>query len=242
MNNIKALVAEAIGTFWLVFAGLGSAAFSAGFLANIENSEGALGSYHIGIGLLGVAMAFTFLIITMAYAVGHISGGHFNPAVSLGLALGGRFPMSKLVPYIVAQVIGGLIGGLLLFVLDAPMDAISNGFGDGDFGSPGGYGLGAVFLVEVVLTAVFLFVIMGSTSAKAPAGFAPLAIGTCLGLIHLISIPVSNTSVNPARSIATAVFAGGDPLSQVWLFIVAPLLGGAIGGILYRWLNNEDAK
>uniref|UniRef100_UPI00345AAB2A aquaporin Z n=1 Tax=Halomonas sp. TaxID=1486246 RepID=UPI00345AAB2A len=241
MNLIKKLVAECIGTFWLVLGGCGSAVLAANF--------GGDGN-PLGIGFLGVALAFGLTVVTGAYAFGHISGGHFNPAVSVGLWAGGRFSTKELLPYIIAQVFGGLVAGFVLmtiaqgsagFVSDpsAAGNFASNGFGDL---SPGGYSLGAALLTEVVLTAMFLIVIMGATHKLAPAGFAPIAIGLALTLIHLISIPVTNTSVNPARSTAVAVFAGSGALSQLWLFWVAPIIGGAIGGIIYGWLGKDEVS
>ncbi|SFH97089.1 aquaporin Z [Bosea sp. OK403] len=228
--NTKKYVAEAIGTFWLTFAGCGSAVIAAGFP-------------QVGIGLLGVSLAFGLTVVTMAYAVGHISGGHFNPAVTVGLAAGGRFPASQIPPYVVAQVIGAIAAAALLYVIasGAPGFDVSKGFASNGYAdhSPGKYSLVAALVAEFVLTAVFLFVIFGATSKQAPAGFAPLAIGLALTLIHLVSIPVTNTSVNPARSTGPALFVGGWALSQLWLFWVAPILGGAFGGILYRWLNDE---
>lgn len=230
--NMRIMLAEAIGTFWLVFASLGTALYAAGVA-------------DVGVGWLGVSIAFGLTIITMAYAIGHISGCHLNPAVTLGLIAGGRAPISSAVPYIGAQVVGGLVGALFLTIIGGGMEGFalagaSNGFGEH---SPMGYGLFAVLVTEVLLTAVFLFVIMGVTSKQAPAGFAPLAIGLCLTLIHLISIPVSNTSVNPARSIATAIFDGQAwSIAQLWLFIVAPVIGGVLGGLLYRFINNETAE
>ncbi|POR51319.1 aquaporin Z [Bosea psychrotolerans] len=228
--NTKKYVAEAIGTFWLTFAGCGSAVIAAGFP-------------QVGIGLLGVSLAFGLTVVTMAYAVGHISGGHFNPAVTVGLAAGGRFPASQIPPYVIAQVIGAIAAAALLYVIasGAPGFDLSKGFASNGYGdhSPGKYSLVAALVAEFVLTAVFLFVIFGATSKQAPAGFAPLAIGLALTLIHLVSIPVTNTSVNPARSTGPALFVGGWALSQLWLFWVAPILGGAFGGILYRWLNDE---
>lgn len=221
----KKLLAEFFGTFWLVLGGCGSAVLAAGVP-------------DVGIGFMGVALAFGLTVLTMAYAIGHISGCHLNPAVSLGLYVGGRFPASELIPYIVSQVFGGIAGAGVLYVIasgtagfEASAGFASNGYGEL---SPGKYGLASVLVCEVVLTAGFIYVIMGSTDERAPAGMAPLAIGLCLTLIHLISIPVSNTSVNPARSMATAVFAGGGYLGQVWLFWLAPLLGGALGGVLYK--------
>lgn len=196
---------------------------------------------------MGVALAFGLTVLTGAYAFGHISGGHFNPAVSVGLAVGKRFPMSELVPYIIAQVLGGIFGAFLIYLIASGQSGFAidptsagafatNGF---DAFSPGGYSMMSAFIIEVVLTAVFLIIIMGSTHHKAPVGFAPIAIGLGLTLIHLISIPVTNTSVNPARSTAMAVFVGGTPLSQLWLFWVAPIIGGAIGGALYGWLGDD---
>jgi len=228
--NTKKYVAEAIGTFWLTFAGCGSAVIAAGFP-------------QVGIGLLGVSLAFGLTVVTMAYAVGHISGGHFNPAVTVGLAAGGRFPASQIPPYVIAQVVGAIAAAALLYVIasGAPGFDVSKGFASNGYAdhSPGKYSLVAALVAEFVLTAVFLFVIFGATSKEAPAGFAPLAIGLALTLIHLVSIPVTNTSVNPARSTGPALFVGGWALSQLWLFWVAPILGGAFGGILYRWLNDE---
>lgn len=226
----KKLVAEFIGTFWLVLGGCGSAVLAAAFP-------------EVGIGLLGVALAFGLTVLTMAYAVGHISGCHLNPAVSLGLWAGGRFPAKELAPYVLAQVLGGIAAGAVLFVIasgkagfDVSAGFASNGFGEH---SPGGYSLLACFLSEVVMTAGFLVVIMGATDKRAPSGFAPIAIGLALTLIHLVSIPVTNTSVNPARSTGVALFAGGWALSQLWLFWVAPLIGGALGGAIYRALGSE---
>lgn len=222
----RKLSAEAFGTFWLVFGGCGSAILAAGVP-------------DVGIGFVGVAFAFGLTVLTMAYAVGGISGGHFNPAVSLGLAIAGRFAYKDLVPYWVAQLIGGIAGAAVLFIIASgtagytPGGFASNGY---DALSPGGYGLTAVLVAEVVLTAFFLIVILGSTSKAAPAGFAPIAIGLSLTLIHLISIPVSNTSVNPARSIAAAIFAQNGALGQVWLFIVAPLIGAAIGAAIWKYV------
>lgn len=228
--STRKYAAEAIGTFWLTFAGCGSAVIAAGFP-------------KVGIGLLGVSLAFGLTVVTMAYAIGHISGCHLNPAVTLGLAAGGRFPMGEVVPYVVAQVAGGIAAAGVLYTIasgaagfDLAGGFASNGYGDH---SPGHYGLTACLVAEVVLTMMFLFIIMGSTHAKAPAGFAPLAIGLGLTLIHLVGIPVTNTSVNPARSTGPALFVGGWALAQLWLFWVAPLLGGVIGGLTYRWLADE---
>ncbi|HTO31262.1 MAG TPA: aquaporin Z [Pararhizobium sp.] len=224
--------AEAIGTFWLTFGGCGSAVIAAGLP-------------NVGIGYLGVALAFGLTVVTMAYAIGHISGCHLNPAVTLGLAAGGRFPTNQILPYIVAQVIGGIVGGGVLYLIasgkagfDLAGGFASNGYGEH---SPGNYSLLACLVAEVVLTAMFLFIIMGATHGKAPAGFAPLAIGLGLTLIHLISIDVTNTSVNPARSTGVAVFAGDWAIQQLWLFWVAPIAGGIMGGSLYRWLSAEPS-
>lgn len=228
--NARKYAAEAVGTFWLTFAGCGSAVIAAGFP-------------NVGIGLLGVSLAFGLTVVTMAYAIGHVSGCHLNPAVTVGLAAGGRFPTGQIVPYIVAQVVGAVAGAALLYIIarGAPGFDLAGGFASNGYGdhSPGKYSLVSAFLMEVVMTMMFLFVIMGSTHGKAPAGFAPLAIGLGLALIHLVSIPVTNTSVNPARSTGPALFAGGWALGQLWLFWVAPLIGGALGGVLYRWLSEE---
>jgi aquaporin Z len=228
--NSKKYVAEAIGTFWLTFAGCGSAVIAAGFP-------------QVGIGLLGVSLAFGLTVVTMAYAIGHISGCHLNPAVTVGLAAGGRFPGSQVVPYIVAQVIGGIAAAALLYFIasGAPGFDLAGGFASNGYGehSPGKYNLTSAFTMEVVMTAVFLFVIMGATHGKAPAGFAPLAIGLALCLIHLVSIPVTNTSVNPARSTGPALFVGGWAIQQLWLFWLAPLIGGVLGGVIYRWISDE---
>lgn len=227
---IKRLSAEAFGTFWLVFGGCGSAVLAAGIP-------------ELGIGYAGVALAFGLTVLTMAYAVGHISGGHFNPAVSLGLAIAGRFEYKDLLPYWVAQLVGGVLGAAVLFVIASGVAGFqaggfaSNGY---DALSPHGYGLVSVLVAEVVLTAFFLLIILGSTHGNAPVGFAPLAIGLGLTLIHLISIPVSNTSVNPARSIAAAIFAQNGALGQVWLFIIAPLAGAALGAIIWKTLLARD--
>lgn len=230
--NSKKYAAELIGTFWLTFAGCGSAVLAAAFP-------------QVGIGLLGVSLAFGLSVVTMAFAIGHISGCHLNPAVTVGLCAGGRFPGSQVIPYIVAQVIGAIAGAALLYVIasgkagfDLAGGFASNGYGDH---SPGKYSLVAGFVCEVTMTAMFLFVIMGATHGRAPAGFAPLAIGLALVMIHLVSIPVTNTSVNPARSTGPALFVGGWALQQLWLFWVAPLIGGVIGGVVYRWLSDEPA-
>lgn len=230
MDLSKRCGAEFFGTFWLVFGGCGSAVFAA---------------QHIG--FLGVAFAFGLTVLSMAYAVGHISGGHFNPAVSVGLCVGGRFEKKDLVPYIVAQIVGGIVAaGLLYLILTQSGKAIggfaSNGYGAGlakGFGSPDGFGVASAFIAETVLTFMFLLVILGVTDSKAPKGFAPLAIGLALTLIHLISIPITNTSVNPARSISQAVFAGGTALSQLWLFLVAPVLGAILAGLVSNFFASE---
>ena len=231
------LWAEFLGTFWLVFGGCGSAVLAAKVVSD--------GTINMGIGFVGVALAFGLTVVTGAYAVGHISGGHFNPAVTLGCAVAKRVEWAAVVPYWIAQVVGGAVAGGVLFVIANGKDGFSaseSGFATNGYGehSPDGYSLAAVIVVEVVLTAVFLWVILGVTSKKAPAGFAPLAIGLTLTLIHLISIPVSNTSVNPARSLGVAWYAGGDALSQVWVFILAPLVGAAIAGISYAFLTGDE--
>ena len=230
--NTKKYAAEAIGTFWLTFAGCGSAVIAAGFP-------------EVGIGLVGVSLAFGLSVVTMAYAIGHISGCHLNPAVTIGLAAGGRFPAQQIVPYIIAQVVGAIIGAAMLYAIatGAPGFDLGKGFASNgyDLHSPGQYGMMACFLTEVVMTMMFLFVIMGATHGRAPAGFAPLAIGLALVMIHLVSIPVTNTSVNPARSTGPALFVGGWAMTQLWLFWVAPLIGGALGGVVYRWLSEEPS-
>ena len=236
---VKKLAAEFIGTFWLVLGGCGSAVLAANF--------GGDGN-PLGIGLLGVSLAFGLTVLTGAYALGHVSGGHFNPAVSFGLWAGGRFPAKDLAPYIVAQTLGAFAAAFILFQIASGTAGFAidntaagafatNGF---DAFSPGGYSAAAAFLCEVVLTAFFLIVIMGATHTRAPVGFAPLAIGLALTLIHLISIPVTNTSVNPARSTGVALIAGGAPLAQLWLFWLAPILGGMLGGIVYKWLGRDE--
>ncbi|MDG4575777.1 MAG: aquaporin Z [Defluviicoccus sp.] len=226
-------VAEFLGTFWLVFGGCGSAVLAAAFP-------------ELGIGFVGVSLAFGLTVLTMAYAVGHISGGHFNPAVTLGLWTGGRFPASEIIPYWIAQVLGAVAAGAVLYIIasGAPGFDVAGGFASNGFAehSPGKYSLHAALLAEVVLTMFFLLIILGSTDGRAPAGFAPIAIGLALTLIHLISIPVTNTSVNPARSTGPALFVGGWALAQLWLFWVAPLIGGAVGGFLYRWLGGSGAN
>lgn len=229
---MKKYLAEGIGTFVLTFGGCGAAVLAATFP-------------DVGIGFLGVALAFGLTVVTMAYAIGHVSGGHLNPAVTIGLWSGGRFPARDIVPYVVAQVVGAIVASVVLYVIasgkadfSAAGGFASNGYGEH---SPGGYSLLSALLMEVVMTAVFLFVIMGATHGKAPAGFAPLAIGLALTLIHLVSIPVTNTSVNPARSTGPALFAGGLALQQLWLFWVAPIVGGVIGAVAYRAVSDEPS-
>lgn len=228
--NSKKYLAEFIGTFVLVLGGCGSAVLAAAFPG-------------VGIGLLGVSLAFGLTVLIMAFSIGHISGCHLNPAVSFGLWAGGRFESKELFPYIIAQVLGAVAAGAVLFIIasgkagfDASAGFASNGYGDH---SPGGYSLLSAFVTEVVLTCIFLIVIMGSTDKRAPQGFAPIAIGLALTLIHLISIPVTNTSVNPARSTGVAFFAGGLAVAQLWLFWIAPIIGGVIGGYIYKALFNE---
>lgn len=225
---IRKLTAECFGTFWLVFGGCGSAVLAAAFP-------------ELGIGFSGVALAFGLTVLTMAYAVGHISGGHFNPAVTLGLWAGGRFPTKDIIGYIVAQIIGGIIAAAVLYFIasgKAGFDAAASGFAANGYGehSPGHYSMLSAVIIEIVLTCLFLIIIHGATDTNAPAGFAPLAIGLALTLIHLISIPVTNTSVNPARSLAVAIFQGGWALQQLWLFLVMPVIGGVLGGVIYRAL------
>ncbi|ERM60280.1 aquaporin Z [Vibrio cyclitrophicus] len=225
-------IAEMFGTFWLVLGGCGSAVLAAAFP-------------DVGIGLLGVSLAFGLTVLTMAFAIGHISGCHLNPAVTIGLWSGGRFDGKDVAPYIIAQVIGGIIAGGVLFVIasgQAGFDVVSSGFASNGYGehSPGDYSLTAALVCEVVMTMVFLFVIMGATDSKAPAGFAPIAIGLCLTLIHLISIPVTNTSVNPARSTGVAVFVGDWAVSQLWLFWIAPIIGAVIGAAIYKTVRGSD--
>ena len=228
----KKFGAEFIGTFWLVLGGCGSAVLAAAFPG-------------LGIGFAGVALAFGLTVLTMAFAIGHISGCHLNPAVSFGLWAGRRFNGRELVPYIVAQVLGGIVAALVLYIIASGKAGFSlgsfaaNGYGDH---SPGGYAMGAAFLCELVMTFIFLIVIMGATDKRAPQGFAPIAIGLALTLIHLISIPVTNTSVNPARSTSQAVFVQGWALGQLWLFWVAPILGGSLAGFTYRALFEKGAK
>jgi len=226
----KRAAAEFFGTFWLVFGGCGAAVLAAG----VPN---------VGIGYAGVALAFGLTVLTMAYAIGHISGCHLNPAVTLGLVVGKRFPVSEILPYVIAQVVGAIAAAGVLYVIasGAATFDLHAGFATNGYGanSPGGYSLLAGFVAEVVLTAFFLIVIMGATDGRAPKGFAPIAIGLCLTLIHLVGIPVTNTSVNPARSSGVAVFAGGAALQQLWMFWVAPLIGGALGGGIYSMLFAE---
>jgi aquaporin Z len=226
-------VAEFFGTFWLVLGGTGAAVLAASLGAS-------------GIGLVGVALAFGLTVVTMAYAVGHISGGHFNPAVTIGLWFGGRFPGGKVIVYIIAQVVGAIAGSAVVFAIASGKSGFSasgSGFAANGYGahSPQGYSMAAAIIVELVMTFFFLFVIHGVTDRRAPAGLAPLAIGLALTLIHLASIPVDNTSVNPARSIAPALFVGGWALSQLWLFIVMPIIGGAVAGLVYRYLLEAPA-
>ena len=229
---MKGYSAEFIGTFWLVLGGCGSAVLAAAFPG-------------VGIGLLGVSLAFGLTVLTMAYAIGHISGCHLNPAVSIGLWAGGRFEAGKLLPYIVAQVLGAIAAGGVLYLIasgkagfDVTAGFASNGYGEH---SPGGYSLLAALVCEVVMTAVFLVVILGATDKRAPAGLAPIAIGLCLTLIHLISIPVTNTSVNPARSVGVALFAGGWAIEQLWLFWLAPIAGALLGATIYRFIGCDKA-
>ena len=225
------LMAEFFGTFWLVFGGCGSAVLAAGVA-------------DVGIGWLGVSLAFGLTVLTMAYAVGHISGGHFNPAVSLGLMVAGKFETKNLLPYWVAQVSGAIIAALVLYVIVSGQSGFEGvgGFATNGYGaaSPEGYSMMSALVIEVVLTAFFLIIILGATSSGAPAGFGPIAIGLGLTLIHLISIPVTNTSVNPARSTGVALFADGPALSQLWLFWVAPLVGAALGGVIWKMMSSED--
>ena len=233
MSLTKRAAAEFLGTFWLVFGGCGSAVIAAAFP-------------NVGIGLLGVSFAFGLTVLTMAYGIGHISGCHLNPAVSVGLAVGRRFAWSDVLPYVVAQVLGAIAGAGVLYVIasgavgfDLTKGFASNGYGSH---SPGGYSLTACLVAEAVLTFMFLMIIQGATDRRAPQGFAPIAIGFGLTLIHLISIPVTNTSVNPARSTGPAIFVGGWALSQLWLFWLAPIAGAAVAGIVYPWLAGDDRK
>ena len=229
------LAAEFVGTLWLVFGGCGSAVLAAVFYGPDK--------YPLGIALVGVALAFGLTVLTMAYAIGHISGCHLNPAVSVGLWAGGRFPIADLIPYIIAQVLGGIAGAGIIYLIFTGKSDFSTlgGFAANGFGehSPGGYGMNAALICEVVMTFFFLIVILGSTHKNTPTGFAPIAIGLCLTLIHLISIPVTNTSVNPARSTSQAIFVGGWALQQLWLFWVAPIVGAALAGFFHRWMAND---
>ena len=237
MELTKRVGAEALGTFWLTFGGCGSAVFAAKFMSKGEDTG-------LGIGFVGVSLAFGLTVLTMAYAVGHISGGHFNPAVTLGLVAGRRFEAKDALPYVVAQVVGAIAAAGLLWVIvlgrdGATADALKQGpgaFATNGYGSmsPGGYNLTSCLIIEVLLTAVFLAIIMGATDGRAPKGFAPIAIGLGLTLIHLISIPITNTSVNPARSTGPALFVGGDALTQLWLFWLTPIVGGVLGALVYR--------
>lgn len=227
---LSKLMAEFFGTFWLVLGGCGSAVLAAGVA-------------DVGIGWLGVSFAFGLTVLTMAYAVGHISGGHFNPAVSLGLMMGGRFPAKDLIPYWIAQVIGAIAAATVLYLIvsGAPGFEGVGGFASNGYGeaSPEGYSMMSALVIEIVMTAFFIIVILGATSNFAPDGFAPIAIGLCLTLIHLISIPVTNTSVNPARSTGVALFADAPALSQLWLFWVAPLIGAAIGALIWQAMGDD---
>lgn len=228
---MKKLAAEFFGTFWLVLGGCGSAVLAAAFP-------------DVGIGLLGVSLAFGLTVLTMAFSIGHISGCHLNPAVSVGLCVGGRFPAKDLLPYIIAQTIGAIAGAGVLYLIASGKAgfSLSGGFASNGYGahSPGGYSLTAALVTEVVMTMMFLLVIMGATDKRAPQGLAPVAIGLCLTLIHLISIPVTNTSVNPARSTGVAVFVGDWAVSQLWLFWIAPIIGGALGAAVYRFIGSDE--
>lgn len=235
----KRCAAEAIDTFWLVFGGCGSAVLAATFAAPLDGS-----SVNIGIGFVGVAFAFGLTVLTMAYAIGHISGCHLNPAVSAGLVAGGRFPVKELLPYVVSQVIGAVAGAAVLYFIASGHDGFSlaGGFASNGYGehSPGQYSMATCFVAEIVLTFMFLMIIMGATDHRAPAGFAPIAIGLGLTLIHLIGIPVTNLSVNPARSTGPAVFVQGWALMQLWLFWVAPVIGAVIAGFIYKSCFESD--
>ncbi len=228
---MKKYIAESIGTFWLVLGGCGSAVLAAVFP-------------DVGIGLLGVSLAFGLTVLTMAYAIGHISGCHLNPAVSVGLWAGGRFPANQLLPCIIAQVVGAVVaGGVLYLIASGKAEfVVSAGFASNGYGahSPGGYTLVSALLIEIVMTMMFLLVILGATDKRAPQGMAPLAIGLCLTLIHLISIPVTNTSVNPARSTGVAIYVGSWAIAQLWLFWVAPIIGAFLGAAIYRFIGKED--
>ncbi len=225
---MKKLIAEFIGTFWLVLGGCGSAVLAAGFP-------------EVGIGLVGVSLAFGLTVLTIAYSLGHISGAHLNPAVSVGLWMGGRFSGKELLPYIAAQVLGGIAAAGVLYIIATGNGSAIGNFAANGYGehSPGGYSLASALVTEIVMTFMFLIVILGATDKKAPAGFAGLAIGLALTLIHLISIPVTNTSVNPARSISQAVFVGGWAIEQLWLFILAPVVGALLAGVVYKYLGGK---
>jgi len=229
MNLTKRAFAEFIGTFWLVLGGCGSAVLAAAFP-------------EVGIGLLGVALAFGLTVLTMAFAIGHISGGHMNPAVTVGLTVAGRFKGSDVPAYVVAQVLGAIAAAAVLGFIASGAAGYGGGLASNGFGehSPGGYSLSAGLVCEVVMTLMFVFVILGATDRRAPAGFAPIAIGLCLTLVHLISIPVTNTSVNPARSTGPALLEGGIALQQLWLFWLAPLVGAAIAGVIYRYFEADS--
>jgi aquaporin Z len=233
MKLSNQLAAEFFGTFWLVFGGCGSAVIAAAFPG-------------LGIGFAGVALAFGLTVLTMAYAIGHISGCHLNPAVTIGLWAGKRFPASKVLPYIIIQVLGAVAAAAVLYLIASGNEefSLAGGFASNGYGdhSPGNYSLLSAFAAEIVLTFFFLFVILGATDSRAPKGLAPVAIGLCLTLIHLISIPITNTSVNPARSTGPALFAGGWALAQLWLFWLAPIIGGMIAGFFYNWLGNSETK
>ncbi len=230
MNSTSKLIAEFIGTFWLVLGGCGSAVLAAAFP-------------ELGIGFVGVSLAFGLTVVTMAYAIGHISGCHLNPAVTIGLFVGGRFPSKEVLPYIIAQVLGGIAGAGVLYLIASGKSGFEvGGFASNGYGefSPGGYNMMSALVTEIVMTFIFLFVILGTTHYKATPGFAGLAIGLCLVLIHLISIPVTNTSVNPARSTSQAIFAGGAAMGQLWLFWVAPIVGAALAGIVYKFIAPNE--
>jgi len=230
---MKKYVAECLGTFWLVLGGCGSAVLAAGYP-------------ELGIGFVGVALAFGLTVLTMAYAIGHISGCHLNPAVSVGLWAGGRFPANELPPYVIAQVLGGVIGAAVLYLIASGKEGfdLAAGFASNGYGahSPGGYSMLAALVTEVVMTMMFILVILGATDKRAPAALAPVAIGLCLTLIHLISIPVTNTSVNPARSTGVALFVGDWAVEQLWLFWLAPIVGALIGAVIYRYIGSEEAS
>ncbi len=241
MQSSKCFIAEFIGTFWLVLGGCGSAVLAATFVSNgAMIGDGT--NFPLGIGFVGVALAFGLTVITMAYAIGHISGCHLNPAVSIGLVAGGRFPASQLIPYIIAQVLGAIVAAGVLYLIASGKAGYDGGLASNGFAahSPGGYSMTAALVCEIVMTFIFLMIILGATDKRAPAGFAPIAIGLALTLIHLISIPVTNTSVNPARSTGPAIFEGGIALSQVWLFWVAPIIGAILAGLAYKMIFEDD--